>query len=224
MEFQCALVVGQCRKIWLVFSSSLRQRWHQKGLWKDLFIRFDPVGILSNKMFHISKWLQGADLSFQSNLQFKFMFGGLNHSISLIYPAFGEYVPCLAKAHIISSGPLEIWMWAYVRASMYSYQSGRHYIGMSRSRADFHACCRKEEFLLSPMCLMWVIPLLRKCLIKSASILCASPQPTHASVPIWIEFPCFSLHVMPSQRSGNALITTFHTLEMLLPVLGCCLN
>lgn len=152
------------------------------------------------------------------------MFGGLNRSISIIYPAFGEYVQCLEKAHIISSGPLEIWMWAYLRASMYSYQSFRHYIGMSKSRADFHACCRNEELLLSPMCLMWVIPLLCKFLINSASILCALWQPTHGSVPIWIRFPWFSLHVMPSRRSGNALMTTFHTLEMLLPVLCCYLN
>lgn len=95
---------------------------------------------------------------------------------------------------------------------------------MSRSRVDFHACCRKKELFLSLMCLMWVIPLLCKCLIKFVGSLCALPQPTHGSVPIWTASPSFILHVMPSQRSGNALMTTFHTLEMLLLVMCYCLN
>lgn len=185
-------------------------------------MRLAPVGTLSKRMFHINNHVWGADLSFQSAFHVGRISEGLYGSMSLKYPNFGEYAPFLGKSQMISLGPSVSLMWACVSAAVYSNHSCCHLSGISNTCAVVYAWWRKEEFSLSPICLMWVTPLSCRCLIRSVDILWALPQPTHGSRPMRTSLPSLMRQVIPSRSRGKVPITAFQILDMFWLV-PCCI-
>jgi len=204
-------------------SSLFLQRWHQNDPWKDCLIKYEPMGILLKRMFHISIHVLGAALSFQSAFHQCWTFFGWTCYMSFRYPSLGEYFPFFAKIHTTLSSYFIILMCACVRASVKSTQYCLLCLGIWSSCAVFQACWKRMEFASSAMLDIWVTPWFFRRAINCVGSRWAFPHPIQGSTPIWTTFPSFIFHVRPSRMRGREFSTTFHMLD-LLPLTLCSLQ
>lgn len=167
------------RNKWETYLFSLLHRLHQ---WVPKCVclrRLSLVEILFRRMVHINNLVLGGALTFQRCLHQSVIIRAFIDADRAKYPSLGEYWPFFGRAHMISSSPSKIRMWAYVRVRVKSCQCCIHTWGMFKWWAYFQACYRNGVFSKSTICAIYVMFCWLRCWMRSMGSQCIFPHPTH---------------------------------------------